>query len=96
MSSTKYYKDNKKRLQIELVEDIKVFLKKEKKESNIMVLSDTKIYQKKKNKSWLSIERNTTKCEKTPYYFCLEDLFFLDEFGSYAQAWASIRDFFFL
>ena len=61
MSSTKYYKDNKKRLQIELVEDIKVFLKKEKKESNIMVLSDTKIYQKKKNKSWLSIERNTAK-----------------------------------
>ena len=33
-----------------------------------MVVKDIKIYQKMKNKSWLSIEKNITKSEKTFYY----------------------------
>ena len=56
-SSTRYYPDNKERLQEKLVKDIKVFLKKKKKESNNMVMNDTKTYQKMKNKSLLSIEK---------------------------------------
>ena len=50
------------------MKDIKVFLKKKKKTSDNMVVKDIKIYQKMKNKSWLSIEKNVTKGEKTPYY----------------------------
>ena len=33
-----------------------------------MVVKDTKISQKMKNKRWLSIEKNITKWEKSPYY----------------------------
>ena len=33
-----------------------------------MVVSDTKNSQKIKNKSWLSIEKNITKREKTPCF----------------------------
>ena len=54
-SSTKYYQVNKERLQKNLVEDIKIFLKKKKKRSNNMVVNVTKIFQKMKSKSPLSI-----------------------------------------
>ena len=33
-----------------------------------MVLNDTKNPQKKKHKSWLSIENNIIRLNKTPYY----------------------------
>ena len=48
--SSKYYQDNKERLQKKLVKDIKIFLKKKKKRGN-MVVNITKISQKMKNKS---------------------------------------------
>ena len=67
-SSTKYYQNKKERLQKKLLKDIKVFLKKKKKTSNNMVVKDTKIYYNIKNKSYLSIEKNIIKSEKTPYY----------------------------
>ena len=67
-SSTKYYQNKKERLQRKLLKDIKVFLKKKKKTSNNMVVKDTKIYNNMKNKSYLSIEKNIIKSEKTPYY----------------------------
>ena len=54
-SSTKYYQVNKETLQKNLVEDIKIFLKKKKKKSNNMVVNVTKIFQKMKSKSPLSI-----------------------------------------
>ena len=41
--STKYYQDNKERLQKKLVKDIKIFLKKKKKKRNNMVVNTTKI-----------------------------------------------------
>ena len=63
--SAKYYQNNKERIQKKLVQDEKVFLKKGKKKSDNMVVNDTKIYQKMKNKSFLSIEGNIVKCEKT-------------------------------
>ena len=54
-SLVKYYQNNKKKLQKNLVKDIKVFLKKKKKTN--MVVNDTKIYKNMKNKSWLSTEK---------------------------------------
>ena len=60
-SSTKYYQNNKERLQKKLVKDTKVFLKKKKKKCNNMVMNDTQIYQKVKNKSLLSIEKYIIK-----------------------------------
>ena len=64
-SLVKYYQNNKKKLQKNLVKDIKVFLKKKKKTN--MVVNDTKIYKNMKNKSWLSIEKGIMKSEKTLY-----------------------------
>ena len=61
-SSAKYYQNDKKRLQIKFVKDIKVFVKKKKEKSDNMDLTDTKIYHKMKNKSLLSTEKNI------PYY----------------------------
>ena len=52
-SSTKYYQNNKERLQKKSVKDIKVLVRKTKKKSGNMVLNNTKIYQKMKNKSLL-------------------------------------------
>ena len=52
-SSTKYYQNNKERLQKKSVKDIKVLVRKTKKKSGNMVLNDTKIYQKMKSKSLL-------------------------------------------
>ena len=57
-----------------------------------MVVKDTKIYNNMKNKSYLSIEKNIIKSEKTPYYnykklFHLEDLVFF-------KALANLRNFF--
>ena len=60
-SSTKYYQNNKERLQKKLVKDTKVFLKKKKKKCNNMVMNDTQIYQKVKNKSLMSIEKYIIK-----------------------------------
>ena len=42
--------------------------KEEKEKKWYMVVKDTKISQKMKNKRWLSIEKNITKWEKSPYY----------------------------
>ena len=61
------YQDSKERLQKKLTKDIKVFLKKKIIKSNNIVVKDTKIYHKMKNKSWLSIEKNSIKSEKTPF-----------------------------
>ena len=55
-SSTKYYWDNKEKLQNKLVKDIKIFLKRKKIKSDNMFVKETKIYQKMKNKSLLSRE----------------------------------------
>ena len=57
-SSTKYYQENKQRLQKMLVKDIKIFLKQKKKRSNNIVENITKISQKMKNRTLLSIEKN--------------------------------------
>ena len=59
--STKYYQENKDRLQKKLVKDIKIFLKKKKKKSYNMVMNVKKISQKIKNKIFLSIEKNIIK-----------------------------------
>ena len=59
--STKYYQENKYRLQKKLVKDIKIFLKKKKKKSYNMVMNVKKISQKIKNKIFLSIEKNIIK-----------------------------------
>ena len=59
--STKYYQENKDRLQKKLVKDIKIFLKKKKKKSYNMVMNVKRISQKIKNKIFLSIEKNIIK-----------------------------------
>ena len=59
--STKYYQENKDRLQKKLMKDIKIFLKKKKKKSYNMVMNVKKISQKIKNKIFLSIEKNIIK-----------------------------------
>ena len=56
--SAKHYQENKKRLQKNLVKDIKFFLKIDKKKSYNMVVNVTKVSQKMKNKSLLSIKKN--------------------------------------
>ena len=58
-SSAKYYQNDKKRLQIKFVKDIKVFVKKKKEKIDNMDLTDTKIYHEMKNKSLLSTEKYT-------------------------------------
>ena len=75
-SSDKYYQNNKERLQRNLVNDWKFFLKKEKKTSDNMVLNNTKVYQKVKNESLLVIEKKIMKWAKTTYYNCKKLLFF--------------------
>ena len=55
--SAKYYQENKKRLQKNLVKDIKIFLKKKKKKGDNMVVNVTKIFQKTKKVNWLIIEK---------------------------------------
>ena len=47
---------------------MKVFLKKKKKKSDNMVVNNTKMYQKIKKKSWLNLEKNMKKIEKSPCY----------------------------
>ena len=59
--STKYYQENKDRLQKKLMKNIKIFLKKKKKKSYNMVMNVKKISQKIKNKIFLSIEKNIIK-----------------------------------
>ena len=57
--STKYYLEDKERLQKKTREGYENFSKEEKeKKSNNMLVNVTKIYQKMKNKSFLSIEKN--------------------------------------
>ena len=57
--STKYYLEDKERLQKKTREGYENFSKEEKEEkSNNMLVNVTKIYQKMKNKSFLSIEKN--------------------------------------
>ena len=46
--SAKYYQENKKRPQKNLVKDIKIFLKKKKKKGDNMVVNVTKIFPKTK------------------------------------------------
>ena len=66
--SAKYYQENKEGQQKKPGKDTKIFLKKKKKKSNNMVVNVTKSSQKTKNKSFLSIEENIIKPEKTLYY----------------------------
>ena len=49
-SSSKYYRDNKERLQKKDLKNIKIFLKKKKKRKK-MVANDIKIYQNRKTKA---------------------------------------------
>ena len=56
--SAKYYQENKKRLQKNLVKDIKIFLRRKKKKSNNIVVNVTKIFPKTKKVNWLIIEKN--------------------------------------
>ena len=60
-SSTKYYQNNKEKLQKMHVKDIKVFIKNNRKKSDKMVVNDTKIYQRMKSKSLLNREKNIIK-----------------------------------
>ena len=48
--STKYYQENKERLQKKLVKDIKMFLKKKKKKSDYIAVNVTKISEDGKQK----------------------------------------------
>ena len=73
---SKYYQENKERLQKKLAKDIKIFLKNKKKKSGNMVVNVIKIFQKTKNKSLLSIEKNVIEREKMLYYN-LENFAFL-------------------
>ena len=66
--SSKYYLENRERLQKKLRKDIKIFLKKNKKKKVNMVVSITKISLRMKNKSLLSTKKYITEWEKTPYY----------------------------
>ena len=55
--SSKYYQENKDRLQKKLVKDTKIFLIKKTKNRDNMFMNVTKIFQVMKNKSLLSIEK---------------------------------------
>ena len=55
--STKYYQDNKERIQKKVSWKISVFPKKKKKKSSNMGLSNIKISRKMKNKNSLRIEK---------------------------------------
>ena len=58
--SSKYYQENKERLQKKkLVKNIKIFLKKKKKKSDKMVVNFTSISQNVKSKSLLNIKNIT-------------------------------------
>ena len=56
--SAKYYQENKERLQIKFVKDIKIFLRKKKGKSDNIFVNVIKISQKMKKKSLLSIQKN--------------------------------------
>ena len=56
--STKYYQDNKERIQKKVSWKISVFPKKKKKKSSNMGLNNIKISRKMKNKNSLRIEKN--------------------------------------
>ena len=64
MITKKGYKKKKKKSR----ERYQSLSKEEKEKKWYMVVKDTKISQKMKNKRWLSIEKNITKWEKSPYY----------------------------
>ena len=58
--SSKYYQENKERLQKKkLAKNIKIFLKKKKKKSDKMVVNFTSISQNVKSKSLLNIKNIT-------------------------------------
>ena len=56
--STKYYQENKERLQNKARETYQELSKEEKEKSDNMVVNLTKVSQKIKNKGLLSIEKN--------------------------------------
>ena len=66
--SAKYYQENKDRLQIKFVKDIKIFLRKKKGKSDNIFVNVIKISQKMKKKSLLSIQKNLIEREKMPFY----------------------------
>ena len=65
-SSAKYCQNDKEWLQKNNRERYQSISKEEK--SDKMVEKDTKLCQKMSSKSWLSIEKNITKWEQSPYY----------------------------
>ena len=65
--SSKYYQENKERLQKKACERYQNISEEEKEKRNNMVVNITKIYQKVKKTNWSSIEKNI-KCEKMSYY----------------------------
>ena len=66
--SAKYYQENKDRLQIKFVKDIKIFLRKKKGKSDNIFVNVIKISQEMKKKSLLSIQKNLIEREKMPFY----------------------------
>ena len=76
--STKYYQENKERLQKKVEKDIKIFQKKQKKNSTNMVVNVTRISQKMKKINWLSIEKN----EKKRFIIIIRQYFNLEKFAS--------------
>ena len=48
---SKYYQNNKEKLQRKLVKDINVFIKKKKEKNNNMIVNNTKTYHKLEKKS---------------------------------------------
>ena len=61
---TKYYQENKEKLQIKARERYQNLSKEEKEKSSNMVVNITKISQKMKNKSLLSIEKKYRRMRK--------------------------------
>lgn len=63
----------KKDYQKRVAEDIKVFLRTKQKKSNNMGCNYIKTSPKMKNQSWLNIEKNNRKSEKSLHYnkFCV-------------------------
>ena len=62
-SSTKYYQNEKERIQKKLLKHIKSFLKNKKKNSDNKDVKDTKFYHNMKNKSKLSVAKDIIKSE---------------------------------
>ena len=62
--SSKYYQENKERLQKKLMKDIKIFLKKKKKKSNNMVVKVTKILSEEEKQKLVEYRKKYYRMRK--------------------------------